>query len=121
MALGAASDVSYLPVLRRAATRDPDGTARALAYNGIMWMLGPGALSDLRQGAKDPDQEVRARCVVDSYNLLKLEQPEPRWPPASSALIDDVRAFLREMQQDPARLVSDNAKSMLSLIAKHRP
>lgn len=121
MALGAAGDVEYLPLLRRTATSDTDGTARALAYNGIMWMLGLGALDDLRNGAKDPDQQVRARCVVDSYNLLELERPERRWPPASGALIAQVRVFLTEMQRDPERLVSDNAKSMLSLIARHQP
>ena len=121
MALGAAGDVEYLPLLRRAAASEPDGNARALAYNGIMWMVGPGALNDLRNGAGDPDKQVRARCVVDSYNLLELEQPERRWPPASRALIEQVRAFLTEMQQDPERFVSDNAKSMLSLIARHQP
>jgi hypothetical protein len=29
--------------------------------------------------------------------------------------------WITEMQPDPARLVSDNAKSMLAMIAGHRP
>jgi hypothetical protein len=33
----------------------------------------------------------------------------------------EVRAFLTELQRDPARLVSDDAKSMLAMIARQRP
>ena len=45
----------------------------------------------------------------------------PIAPPAQirSDLIDEVRAFLTEMQRDPTRLVSDGARSMLAMIAKH--
>jgi hypothetical protein len=63
---------------------------------------------------------VRVRAVVDAYNLLEFGRPEPRWPPPSIVLIDDVRAFLTEMQRDPARSVSDNAKSKLAMIARQR-
>ena len=121
MALGGSGDRAYLPVLRRVAAEDAHAQARALAYNGIMYMLGPDALGDLRLGAKDADAQVRARAVVDAYNLLEFGHPEPRWPPPSNALIAEVRAFLTEMQRDPARLVSDNAKSMLAMIARQRP
>ncbi len=121
MALGGAGDRAYLPVLRRVAGEDAHAQARALAYNGIVSMLGSEALGDLRGGAKDSDEHVRAQAVVDSYNLLELAHPEPRWPPPSQALIAEVRTFLTEMQSDPARLVSDNATSMLASIARHRP
>jgi hypothetical protein len=121
MALGGSGDRAYLPVLRRVATEDAHPHARALAYNGIMYMLGSDSLGDLRRGAKDSDEQVRARVVVDSYNLLELQRPDRRWPPASTALIADVREFLTEMQRDRARLVSDNAKSMLAMIARQRP
>jgi hypothetical protein len=33
----------------------------------------------------------------------------------------EVRTFLTEMLRDPARLASDNAKSMLVMIARQRP
>ena len=84
-------------------------------------MLGPDSLGDLRLGAKDAHEQVRAQAVGDAYNLLELEEPEPRWPPASGALIAEVRAFLTEMRSDPVRLVTDNARSMLANIAQHRP
>src|SRR5262249_17223743 len=100
---------------------DPHTQARALAYNGIMHLLGPDSLPDLRLGAKDPDEQVRARAVVDAYNMLELGQPRPRWPRPSNELVAEVRAFLVEMQRDPARLVSDNARSMLAMIARNRP
>ena len=83
-------------------------------------MLGPDSLGDLRLGAKDSDERVRARAVVDAYNLLEFGYPEPRWPPPSDALIAEVRTFLTEMQRDPAQLVSGNAKSMLAEIARRR-
>jgi HEAT repeat protein len=121
MALGGTGDLTYLPLLRRVASADAHAPARAEAYGGIMWMLGPDSLGDLRLGAKDAHERVRAQAVVDAYNLLELEQPEPRWSPASSAFIAEVRAFLTEMLSDPARLVSDNARSMLANIAQHRP
>lgn len=121
MALGGAGDRAYLPVLRRVAAEDAYHQARALAYTGIMYMLGPDSLADLRLGAKDAHEQVRARAVVDAYNMLQLGHPEPRWPAPSSALIAEVRRFLTEMQRDPARLVADNARSMLAMIAKHRP
>jgi HEAT repeat protein len=121
MALGGSGDRAYLAVLRRVATEDAHVQARALAYNGIMYILGPDSLGDLRLGAKDTDARVRAQSVVDAYNLLEFGHPEPRWPAPSNALVADVRAFLTEMQGDPARLVSDNAKSMLAMIARHRP
>lgn len=121
MALGGTGDRTYLPVLRQAAAEDAHPQARALADNGIMYMLGPDSLRDLRRGAKDSHEQVRVQVVVDSYNLLELERPDRRWPPASSALIADVRVFLGEMQRDPARQVGDNAKSMLAMIARHRP
>jgi hypothetical protein len=78
MALGGSGDRAYLPVLRRVAAEDAHPQARALAYNGIMYTLGPDSLEDLRLGAKDPDEQVRATAVVDSYNLLELGHPEPR-------------------------------------------
>ena len=119
MALGGTADRTYLSVLRRVAAEDAHPQARALAYNGIMYMLGPDSLADLRLGAKDSYEQVRARAVVDAYNLLELGHPAPRWPAPSSDLIDEVRGFLTEMQRDPTRLVSDNARSMLAMIAKH--
>ena len=118
MALGGSGDRAYLPVLRRAAAEDVHAQARALAYNGIRYMLGPDSLGDLRRGAKDADAQVRARAVVDAYNLLEFDHPEPRWPPPSEALIAEVRAFLTEMQRDSTRSVSDNARSMLAMIAR---
>lgn len=122
MALGGTGNVTYLPLLREVASRDSHAFARALAYSGIMDMLGPDSLSDLRRGAKDPDERVRAQTVVDAYNLLELEEPEQRhWPPASKALIADVREFLSEMQSDPAGHVRTNARSMLAMIEQHRP
>jgi hypothetical protein len=120
MALGGSGDRTYLPVLRRVAAGDAHAQARALAYNGIMHVLGPDSLGDLRLGAKDPDEHVRARVVVDAYNMLEFGHPEPRWPPPSNALIAQVRAFLTEMQGDPAHLVSDNAKSMLAMMGRQR-
>jgi hypothetical protein len=120
MALGGSGDRAYLPVLRRVAAEDPHAQARALAYNGIMYVLGPDSLGDLRLGAKDSNEQVRARTVVDAYNLLEFGHPEPRWPRSSDALIAEVRAFLTEMKRDPARLVSDNANSMLAKIARQR-
>lgn len=120
MALGGSGDRTYLPVLRRVAAGDAHAQARALAYNGIMYVLGPESLRDLRLGAKDSDEQVRAQAVVDAYNMLEFGHPEPRWPPPLNALIAEVRAFLTEMQRDPARLVSDNAKSMLAMIARQR-
>jgi hypothetical protein len=120
MALGGSGDRAYLPVLRRVAADDAYAQARALAYNGIMYMLGPDSLGDLRLGAKDTDAQVRVRAVVDAYNLLEFGPPEPRWSPPSIALIADVRAFLTEMQRDPARSVSDNAKSMLAMMPRQR-
>jgi hypothetical protein len=86
-----------------------------------MYILGPDALGDVGLGAKDADAQVRAQAVVDAYNLLEFGHPEPRWPPPSNALIAEVRVFLTEMQRDPARLVSDNARSMLAMIARQRP
>jgi hypothetical protein len=86
-----------------------------------MYVLGPDSLGDVRLGAKDSDEQVRAQAVVDSYNLLEFGHEDPRWPPPSNALIAEVRTFLAEMQRDPARLVSDNAKSMLAMIARQRP
>jgi hypothetical protein len=120
MALGGAGDRAYLPVLRRVAAEDSNAQARALAYNGIMYMLGPESLGDLRLGAKDADAQVRARAVVDSYNLLEFGRPEPHWPPPSDALVGEVRAFLTEMQRDPAPLVGNNARTMLAMIARQR-
>jgi HEAT repeat protein len=121
MALGGTGDSTYLPQLREVAARDPHHHARALAYSAIRRVLGPDSLGDLRLGAKDAEARVRAQAVVDAYNLLEFAQPEPRWPPPSNALIADVRAFLTEMQRDPAPLVSDNARSMLAMIARQRP
>ena len=84
-------------------------------------MLGPDSLADQRLGAEDAHERVRTQAVNAAYNLLELEQPEPRWPAASSALIAEVRAFLTEMQRDPARMVSDAARYLLAHLAKHRP
>ena len=120
MALGGSGDRAYLPLLRRTAAQDESAHARALAYNGIMHMLGPDALRDLRSGAKDPDAQVRAQAVVGAYNLLELGHPEPRWPRPSDALVAEVRTFLTGMQRDQAPLVSRNAKSMLAMIARQR-
>jgi HEAT repeat protein len=122
MALGGTGDRTYLDLLRRVSSSDAYPLARGLAYDGIMYMIGPEALSDLRRGAADSNERVRAQAVVDLYNMLEFEaEPgERRWPPPSTALVDDVVAFLTAMQADPARLVSDNAKSMLGYMAKHR-
>jgi HEAT repeat protein len=120
MSLGGTGDRTHLDLLRRVSSSDAYPLARALAYDGIMYMIGPEALADLRLGAKDSHESVRAQAVVDAYNMLELESEDRRFPPASSALIDDVVAFLAAMQSDPARLVSDNAKSMLAYIARHR-
>jgi hypothetical protein len=121
MALGGTGDLTYLPLLRRVASADAYAPARAEAYFGITWMLGPDSLGDLRLGAKDAHERVRTQAVLCAYQLLELEELEPRYPPASSALIAEIRAFLTEMQSDPSRLVSDNARSMLANIAQHRP
>jgi len=121
MALGGTGDLTYLPLLRRIASTDPYPPARAEAYFGIMWMLGPDSLVDLRLAAKDPHEHVRANAAGNAYNLLELEETEPRWPRASSALIAEVRALLTEMLNDPSRMVSDSAKSSLAYIAERRP
>ena len=121
MALGGTGDLTYLPLLRRVASSDAHAPARAEAYSGIIEMLGPDSLEDVRFGARDAHERVRAQVVADAYNLLELEAQERRWPPASNALIDEVRAFLTEMRSDPAGIVSDNARSMLANIAHHRP
>jgi hypothetical protein len=52
MALGGSGDRVYLPVLRRVAAEDAQ--ARALAYDGIMYMLGSDALGDLRLVREGP-------------------------------------------------------------------
>jgi hypothetical protein len=119
MALGGTGDVTYAPLLREVSSRDAYPNARALSYHGLMYLLGPDSLSDLRRGAKDPDERVRSHCAGDAYNLLELAQPDRRWPPASSDLIADVRQFLNEMLRDPSRVVSDSARSMLGLIARY--
>jgi hypothetical protein len=121
MALGGTGDRSSLSLLRRVAAQDPHNQARALAYNGIMYILGPESLADLRLGAKDPDELVRSTAVVNAYNMLELGQPRPRWPPPSNELVAEARAFLMEMQRDPASRVSDNARSMLAMLARNRP
>src|SRR5688572_10676319 len=121
MAVGGTGDVTYVPLLREVSSRDAHANARALSYRGLMYMLGPDSIGDLRRGAKDPDEHVRAQTVVDAYNLLELGQPDRRWPAASSELIATVRQFLNEMQRDPSRRVSDNARSMLAMIARQRP
>ena len=121
MALGGTGDRTYLPALRRVASQDAHPNARALAYSAIMRMTGPDSLADLRLGAKDPNERVRGQVVVDSFNMLEIGHPNPQWPPPSDALIAEVRAFLTAMQGDPARRVSDNARSMLSNLARHRP
>lgn len=120
MALGGTGDRAYLDLLRRVSSSDRYPLARALAYDGIMHGIGPEALADLRLGARDSHENVRAQAVVDAYNMLELESEDRRFSPAASALVDDVVAFLTATQSDPARLVSDNAKSMLAYIARHR-
>jgi HEAT repeats len=121
MALGGTGDATYLPLLRRVASTDAYAPARTAAYSGIMDMVGPDSLVDLRLAAKDPHERVRAQAAADAYNLLELEGTEPRWPPASGALIAEVRALLTEMLNDPSRMVSDSAKSSLAYIADRRP
>ena len=76
---------TYLPVLRRVAAGDAHAEARALAYTGIMYVLGPESLGDLRLGAKDSDDQVRARAVVDAITclnsgILNHVGPLPRMP-----------------------------------------
>ena len=56
-------------------------------------MLGPDSLADLRLAARDPDDRVRAQAAWDAYNILELQTPQPRWPPASDTLIDQVETF----------------------------
>ncbi len=121
MSLGGTGNRAYLQILRRVAAEDAYAQARALAYNGIMYMLGPESLADLRLGAKDGNENVRARVIVDAYNLLEVGHPEPRWPPPSRALLAEVRAFLTDMQQDPNRLVAEAARSMLAKLAEYQP
>ena len=121
MALGGTSDRTYLPLLRRIATGDPHEMARALAFRGIVVMIGPESLPDLRLGAKDGSDHVRAQVVVDAYNMLELQHPEPRWPAPTPELIASVRKFLTEMLRDPVPYVSDNARSMLRQLATGRP
>jgi hypothetical protein len=120
MALGGTGDTTYLELLRRLSSSDDYPLARALAYRGIMWMIGPDAFADLRRGAADSHERVRGQAVVDLYNMLELEGSERRWPPAPDSLIDDVVTFLQGMQNDPAPIVAMNAKSMLGYIARHR-
>ena len=121
MALGGKGDRTYLQELPRVASQDTHPNARALTYSGIMRRAGPDSLADLRLGAKDPDERVRGQVVVDSFNMLEIGHPKPQWPPPSNALIAEVRAFLTAMQRDPARRVSDSARSMLSNLARQRP
>ena len=90
-ALGSTGDLTYLPLLRRVAATDDHFNARALSLLGIVSMLGPDSLADLRLGSNDPHQLVRAAIISAASNLLELEQPHPRWPPASDALIAEVR------------------------------
>jgi hypothetical protein len=119
-ALGGAGDRAYLPLLRRVAANDPHWDVRAMAYDGIASVLGPEALDDLRQGARDSHERVRSTAVVSAYNVLELEQPRRRWPSPSNAQIQDVRAFLTDMQADPAEHVRSNARSMLGYLERRR-
>jgi len=119
MALGGTGDTTYLGLLRRVSLSDADPFARAMAYSGIMSMIGPDAFADLRRGAADSHERVRGQAVVDLYNMLELEG-ERLWPPAPNALIDEVVTFLRGMQTDPAASVALNATSMLGYIAQNR-
>ena len=112
MALGGAGDRQYISVLRQA-TEDAHVEARALAYDGLVHLLGPDALSDLRRGAKDPSERVRAAITGYVFETLELGYPKPRWPPASDSLIADARALLTEMQSDPVQIVSDSARHIL--------
>jgi HEAT repeats len=121
MALGGTGDSSYLDLLRQAAATDTYPQTRAFAYEGIMWMIGPDSLADLRRGAKDADEKVRVQAVGSAYIMLELDEPQRRWPSPSAALIAEVQAFLTEMRDDPARIVRDNAQRLLFEIAKHRP
>jgi len=115
MALGGAGDRQYASVLRKA-TEDEHLDARSLAYDGLVHLLGPEALSDLRRGAKDPSERVRAAITGYVFETLELGYPKPRWPPASDSLIADARALLTEMQSDPVRIVSDSARHILVMI-----
>jgi hypothetical protein len=121
MALGGTGDVAYLALLRRVASKDDYAPARTAAYSGIMDVLGPDSLADLRLAAKDSHERVRAQAAADAYNLLELEGTEPRWPPASGALIAEVRALLNDMLDDPSPMVINSARSMLAYIAERRP
>ena len=119
MALGATGDVAYLSLLRRTAATDLDLRASTRlqrhhvdARTRVAWQS-----SSRREGSARGGARPRRRRL---YNLLELNRPDPDWPPASNALISDVRAFLTEMQADPAKLVSINAKSMLSAIAQRQ-
>jgi hypothetical protein len=120
VALGGTGDVTYLPLLRRVASADTAPGVRAQAYSGIALMIGPDSLPDLRVGAKDSHEKVRAQIVVEAYNVLELGAEDRRFPPASSALIDEVVALVGSMQNDPMGNVSSNAKSVLASIAKNR-
>jgi hypothetical protein len=119
-ALGSTGDLTYLALLRRVVATDDHFNARALSLLGIVSMLGPDSLADLRLGSNDPHHLVRAAVISAAYNLLELEQPHPRWPPASDALIAEVRDILMGMQQDPAPIVHAGAKSFLARLARHR-
>ena len=114
-ALGGAGDRQYASVLRKA-TEDEHPEARSLAYDGLVHLLGPEALRDLRRGAKDPSERVRAAITGYVFETLELGYPKPRWPPASDSLIAEARALLTEMQSDPVRIVSDSARHILVMI-----
>ena len=109
-----------------------DRKAQQPAFASLSWRR--FAVEDAATAGGEIDAAIHARIagdviepaelmqvVVDAYNLLELEEQERRWPPASNALIAEVRAFLTEMRSDPAGIVSDNARSMLANIAHHRP
>jgi HEAT repeat protein len=120
VALGGTGDVAYLPLLRRAASSDGDPFVRAEAYSGIVSMIGPDALPDLRLGAKDSSEKVRAQVTSEAFNMLELGWEQPRFPRPSAALIDEVVALLQGMQNDSATRVSQSAKTVLAAIARLR-
>ena len=115
MALGGAGDRQYVSALRKA-TEDEHLEARSLAYDGLVHLLGPEALGDLRRGAKDPSERVRAAITGYVFETLEFGDPKPRWPPASDSVVADARALLTEMQSDPVRTVSDSARHILVMI-----
>jgi HEAT repeat protein len=118
MALGASGDEQYAPLLRRIMTTDPYWEVRAFAAEGLMEMLGPRALVDLRVAAGDEHEKVRAAAITHAFNMLELLGPR-HFGRASAASVAEARAFITPLLEDPSQAVRDNAKWALAYIAQY--